>query len=53
VFKKECQPLGSKSVVAFQAIYRVTEMTGKDSKQVMQIPYYSFHFFFTVTEFLE
>jgi len=32
VFKKEFHTLGSKSLITFQAIYRVTEMTGKDSE---------------------
>ena len=32
VFKKEFRTLGSKSLIVFQAIYRVIEMTGKDSK---------------------
>jgi len=32
VFKKEFHALGSKSLIAFQVIYRVIEMTGKDSK---------------------
>ena len=30
VLKKEFHTLPSKSLIAFQAIYRVTEMTGKD-----------------------
>jgi len=30
VFKKEFHTLGSKSLIAFQAIYRVIEITGKD-----------------------
>jgi len=32
VFKKEFHTLGSKSLIAFQATYRVIEMTGKGSK---------------------
>ena len=32
VFKKEFHTLGSKSLIAFQTIYRVIEMTRKDLK---------------------
>ena len=32
MFKKDFHTVGSKSLIAFQAIYRVIEMTGKDLK---------------------
>jgi hypothetical protein len=41
VLKNEFHTQGSKPLIAFQAIYRVIEMTGKDSKTSLQIPYYS------------
>ena len=40
----------SKSLIAFQAKYRAIEMTEKDSKQFIPIPY---SFFYSVTGFLK
>jgi len=51
VFKKEFHTLGSISLTAFPAIYRVVEMTGKDS--TTSYTDLLFISFYSITEFLE
>jgi len=52
VFKEEFHTLGSKSLIAFQVLYRVIEMTGNRIKKKLY-RYLIIQSFYSITEFLE